>query len=119
MKNKTKATAVAVAMLVLGGLGTTVVMAAGDGGPVGSASDAERNRAERVGLEHIGEGSVTGFEAGDEEGAYEVEVTRVDGSEVDVHLDSAFTVISSEDEAREGTDDDGPGRDEGTAENEG
>ncbi len=39
---------------------------------------------------------MTGTEAGDEEGAYEVEVTRADGSQVDVHLDKSFNVISSE-----------------------
>jgi len=37
---------------------------------------------------------VTGTEAGDEEGAYEVEVTRADGSQVDVHLDKGFNVIN-------------------------
>ena len=51
-----------------------------------------------------GGGKVTGTEAGDEEGAYEVEVTRADGSQVDVHLDKAFNVISSEGRPR------GPGR---------
>ena len=31
---------------------------------------------------------------GSEEGAYEVEVTRSDGSQVDVHLDKQFKVLS-------------------------
>ncbi|MDQ3627522.1 MAG: hypothetical protein M3419_01640 [Actinomycetota bacterium] len=114
MNNKTKAVAVAAGVLVLGGVGVSAVMAS-DGS--GSATDTERDRAEQVGLEHIGEGSVTGFEAGDEEGAYEVEVTRDDGSEVDVHLDESFTVISSEDESTEGADDDGPGEDDDAADN--
>jgi len=113
MKNKTKAMAVGAGVLVLGGVGATAVMAS-DGS--GSATDAERERAEQAGLEHIGEGSVTGFEAGDEEGAYEVEVTRDDGSEVDVHLDEGFTMISSEDESPEGADDDSPGEDDDAAE---
>ena len=47
---------------------------------------------------------MTETEAGDEEGAYEVEVTRADGSQVDVHLDTDFTVI--------GQEDDGDGEDE-------
>ena len=47
-------------------------------------------------LKHTGGGKVTGTEAGDEEGAYEVEVTRADGSQVDVHLDADFTVIGRE-----------------------
>jgi uncharacterized membrane protein YkoI len=41
-------------------------------------------------------GEVTGTEAGDEEGAYEVEVTRADGSQVDVHLDRNFEVLGSQ-----------------------
>ena len=43
---------------------------------------------------------------GDEEGAYEVEVTRSDGSQVDVHLDKGFHVIGEEaDEENEQNDD--------------
>jgi hypothetical protein len=38
---------------------------------------------------------VTETEVGDEEGYYEVEVTRADGSQVDVHLDRSFGVIDS------------------------
>lgn len=38
-------------------------------------------------------GKVTETEVGDEEGAYEVEVTRAGGGEVDVHLDKQFNVI--------------------------
>jgi Peptidase propeptide and YPEB domain len=59
--------------------------------------------ASQAALQHTGSGRVTGTEAGDEEGAYEVEVTREDGSQVDVHLDREFNVISTEDEA--GADD--------------
>lgn len=108
MKRTTKAMAVGAGVLVLGGVGATAVMASEGSG---SATDTERGRAEQVGLEHIGEGSVSGFEAGDEEGAYEVEVTRDDGSEVDVHLDEGFTVLSTEDETGNEPDDDGPGDD--------
>ena len=50
---------------------------------------------------------MTETEVGDEEGAYEVEVTRADGSQVDVHLDEDFTVLGSE---RDG-ESDGPGDD--------
>ena len=45
-------------------------------------------RAEAVALDHVGGGKVSDTEVGDEEGAYEVEVTRADGSQVDVHLDT-------------------------------
>jgi uncharacterized membrane protein YkoI len=40
-------------------------------------------------------GRVTGTEVEDEESAYEVEVTRPDGSQVDVQLDREFRVVSS------------------------
>jgi uncharacterized membrane protein YkoI len=40
-------------------------------------------------------GRVTGTEVGDEESYYEVEVTRADGSQVDVQLDRDFNVVSS------------------------
>jgi uncharacterized membrane protein YkoI len=40
-------------------------------------------------------GRVTATEAGDEESYYEVEVTRPDGSQVDVQLDREFRVVSS------------------------
>jgi uncharacterized membrane protein YkoI len=51
-------------------------------------------RASAAALEHTGGGKVTETETGDEEGAYEVEVTRADGSQVDVHLDQDFNVLS-------------------------
>jgi uncharacterized membrane protein YkoI len=40
-------------------------------------------------------GTVTETETGDEESYYEVEVTRPDGSQVDVQLDRDFNVVSS------------------------
>jgi uncharacterized membrane protein YkoI len=40
-------------------------------------------------------GRVTETEVGDEESYYEVEVTRPDGSQVDVQLDRQFNVVSS------------------------
>jgi uncharacterized membrane protein YkoI len=40
-------------------------------------------------------GRVTGTEVGDEESYYEVEVTRPDGSQVDVQLDRELRVVSS------------------------
>ena len=53
-------------------------------------------RASEAALAHTGGGRVTETEAGDEEGAYEVEVTLDDGREIDVHLDADFDVIGDE-----------------------
>jgi hypothetical protein len=51
-------------------------------------------RASSAALEATGGGRVTGTEVGDEESYYEVEVTRADGSQVDVQLDRGFRVVS-------------------------
>ncbi len=63
------------------------------------------DQASQAALDEVGEGTVTETEVGDEESLYEVEVTRDDGSQVDVQLDREFNVVGSED--------DGAGEDEG------
>jgi uncharacterized membrane protein YkoI len=55
-------------------------------------------QASAAALEYIGEGRVTETEVGDEEGYYEVEITRGSGRQVDVHLDEAFNVLGHEDD---------------------
>ena len=49
-------------------------------------------------LDYLGEGTVTEAEMGDgdDEGFYEVEVMMDNGSEVEVHLDEQFNVLSHE-----------------------
>jgi uncharacterized membrane protein YkoI len=87
--------------------GGAVAIAAGgdDKGPItGSALD----RASTAALGHTGGGRVTDSEVGDEESYYEVEVTRGDGSQVDVQLDRSFNVVGQKDDGRGG---DGEGRD--------
>ena len=94
MTRRTKSTAAAVVgFAVLGGAGAAIA--------AGNNVDRERpivgralDRARSVALHQVvGEGRVTATEVGDEEGAYEIEVARGDGSAVDVHLDSSFGVI--------------------------
>ena len=53
-------------------------------------------------LEHVGEGTVTETEVGDDGAAYGVEVRLNDGSQVEVNLDKDCVVIGQE------ADDDGP-----------
>ena len=93
--------AAAVAALALGG--TAIAGAAGgddegtgkgDDGSGTPISGSALQRAKSVALDHTGGGRVTGSELQDEEGYYEVEVTRDDGSQVDVHLDSHFNVLN-------------------------
>lgn len=61
------------------------------------------NRAASAALDHVGAGRVTGTEVDDEESWYEVEVTRGDGTQVDVQLDRDFSVVGDEAE-RSGDD---------------
>ncbi len=61
----------------------------------------ELEQATDAALAHIGEGTVTETEKGDEESLYEVEVTLDDGSQVDVQLDENFEVVGTEADGRE------------------
>lgn len=62
----------------------------GAGQPI---TGSELRRASAVALDAAGGGKVTGNEKHDEEGYYEIEVTRSDGSQVDVHLDQSLSVL--------------------------
>jgi len=89
---KTGLVAAAVAMILLVGAG--VAYATGDS----SEQQATRpgiEKAKDFALDHTNGGRVTGTEVGDEEGYYEVEVTKDDGSQVDVHLDRDFNVLGT------------------------
>lgn len=87
---------VAIAALAIGG--TAIAGAAGGGDddktdtPIAGAA---LGKAKAAALKATGSGKVTETEVGDEEGYYEVEVTRGDGSQTDVHLDRGFNVLSS------------------------
>jgi uncharacterized membrane protein YkoI len=52
-------------------------------------------KASQAALTFTGGGTVTGTEVGDEESYYEVEVTKADGSQVDVQLNDNFLVVGS------------------------
>jgi hypothetical protein len=52
-------------------------------------------KASAIAIDRVGGGRVTGTELQDEEGYYEIEVTRGDGSQVDVHLDSHYNVLDA------------------------
>jgi hypothetical protein len=81
------------AALVLVGAGVAYATGSGEV-PSGQAGGANLEKAKSVALEHVN-GQVTGTEVGDEEGYYEVEVTKDDGSRVDVHLDKNFEVLGT------------------------
>ena len=92
------------AVAALAGGGAAIAGAAGGGDDEGGPDDGNGtavtgnalDRASAVALDQIGGGKVTGSEIRDEEGYYEIEVTRDDGSQVDVHMDQDFNVIDAQ-----------------------
>ena len=84
----------ALAALALGGAAIAGATGGDDDGSERAITGKALDRASAAALQETGGGKVTGTEAGDEEGAYEVEVTRSDGSQVDVHLDDRFNVLN-------------------------
>ena len=87
----------AVGALALAGGITGVAVASGGG----SESDhrpitgVEYDKATAKALEVVGEGRVTETELDDEEGYYQVEITKDDGSQVDVNLDRQYEVVKT------------------------
>lgn len=65
------------------------------------------SRASAAALAATGGGKVTDTEVRDEEGYYQVEVTRPDGDRVDAQLDRQFSVLAAKADGR-GTDDKNP-----------
>jgi uncharacterized membrane protein YkoI len=92
---KTLLVGAALATLLLVGAGVAYATGSGDDSSEQQATGPGIEKAKSVALEHTNGGRVTGTEIGDEEGYYEVEVTRDDGSQVDVHLDRDFNVLST------------------------
>jgi uncharacterized membrane protein YkoI len=91
---------------LIAGAGAVAALAVGTGAGIAAAGGGDDDEAPITGealdkasaaaLEETGEGRVTETEVGDEESYYEVEVTRPDGSQVDVQLDRDFRVVGSE-----------------------
>jgi uncharacterized membrane protein YkoI len=121
MKDKAKGAiiaAVAIAALAVGG--AAIAGAAGGGDDDGGGGDKAitgqaLDRASAAALKATGGGKVTGTEVSDEESYYEVEVTRADGSQVDVQLDRSFQLVDQTADH----EDSGGSQDEGGSEHEG
>ena len=97
MKDKLKG--MVIALVAIGALAVGGAAIAGAAGGDDDAADkpisgSALKQASAAALEHTGGGSVTETEAGDEEGAYEIEVRLKDGSSADVHLNKDFNVLS-------------------------
>ena len=113
MERRMKRTIAAAAVLAgLAAAGTGIALAGAGGGDDDGTEvpikGAELRKASAAALEFTGGGRVTGTEVGDEESYYEVEVTRPDGSQVDVQLDKSFDVVgsSADHEERDGSGND-------------
>ncbi|CAN5129101.1 hypothetical protein BH18ACT10_BH18ACT10_00230 [soil metagenome] len=123
MNRKKLIAGVAVAILVLGvGSAGIAYATGGDAGQTTDNDAAEQaagdtghkatgpgiEKAKSIALDHISGGRVTGTEVQDEEGYYEVEVTRDDGTQVDVHLDKNFNLLVSKADHEDANGHDGP-----------
>jgi uncharacterized membrane protein YkoI len=91
--------------LLLVGAGVAYATGSGEDSS-GQAGGANIEKAKSVALDQVN-GRVTGTEVGDEEGYYEVEITRDDGSQVDVHLDKNFNVLDTPADHEDAPDDNG------------
>jgi hypothetical protein len=97
------------AILVLAAGGVGIAQAVG-GDSEEQVTGPEADRAKQAAVEAIGGGRATGVERGDDGGAWEVEVVRPDGREVEVNLTSDLKQVGSETE-----DDGGEGENESEA----
>ncbi len=95
----------AAAVVAVAALGAGIAQAVSGG--ENTVSGAATKKAGDAALAAVGGGTVREVERADEDGAgaYEVEVRRTDGSEVEVHLDAQFQVLGA------ASDDDGAGAD--------
>ena len=103
-KKRTRLIAVAIgSTLAAGAAAAGIAFAAGDDTeqPI---TGAALERASSAALAHSGGGRVTATEVGDEDGFYEVEVTRPAGSQLDVHLNRDFSVIGAKPDAEDAPD---------------
>ena len=95
------------AALTAVGVGGALALVGNDDADERPIPAADLDQAERAALEVAGGGTVTATEVEDEESMYEVEVTRADGSQVDVQLDENFNVVKGmpDSESDSGDDD--------------
>ena len=93
LKEKTTLAVGAAVLAVAAGGGAYAY--AGGSDDEGNATGPAANKARAAALAHLGGGEVNAVERDNEKGAtWEVEVTRTDGSTVDVRLDADYGVIA-------------------------
>lgn len=93
MKKRIKVLLVGASALALAAGGAGVASATGGGDSSHPIAGKALNQARTVALKATGGGTVTETEVGDEESYYQVEVTKADGSQIDVQLDRGFSPV--------------------------
>ena len=102
MNRKQRIGTVAAAVVVAVG-GATGVAAAGNDDGENTVTGPEADRATRAALEVTGGGTANAVERDSEAGAtWEVEVTRPDGTTVDVRLDDGFGLVVVDEDSEGG-----------------
>jgi uncharacterized membrane protein YkoI len=105
MRKRTVAIATAIAAMALaGGGGIAWAISGDDEQPL---TGIARDRAVAAALRHTGGGTVAETETGEGGAAYEVEVRLANGRQVEVVLDSSFTVVGEEADDDRDTDSSG------------
>jgi uncharacterized membrane protein YkoI len=103
ISNRTKL-AIGVAVIALAGGGGAYAWA-GAGDDEGGATGPGADRARQAALAHLGGGTANSVERDNEKGAtWEVEVTKSNGSTVDVRLDAAYKVVAVDGDSESGDD---------------
>ncbi len=100
LRTKRSAIAGVAALALLGGGGVVWANSAAAG-----VSQDDLDRASRVALDAVGSGKVTETEVDDEDAYYEIEITKPDGSQVDVAVDENFQVVGQEVDGENEADD--------------
>ena len=108
---KTLVIAAAVAMLLA--LGAAGIAYANGGISEDQVTGPEAEKAKSAAIAAVGGGTVSEVERddGNGTGAFEVEVTREDGSQLEVHLDGDYNVVGQQADEDGPSDNDGPNDD--------
>ena len=103
---------IAAAVAILLALGAAGIAYANGGDSEEQVTGPEAQKAKSAAIAAVGGGSVTEVERddGNGTGAFEVEVAREDGSQVEVHLDGDYNVVGRQ------ADEDGPNDNDGANE---
>jgi uncharacterized membrane protein YkoI len=109
---RTLVIAAAVVAMLLALLGAGIAYANG-GDSEEQLTGPEAEKAKSAAIAAVGGGTVTEVERddGNGTGAFEVEVTREDGSQLEVHLDGDYNVVGQEADEDGPNDNDGPNDD--------